>query len=269
MKKIFLYVSFFATALALSSYGVAESDHAISLRDGGLLSHTPSSPFHVSSPSAAECQPGVADIVVHDDGEAENGYGWNPQAVYGKIADPFAPPSYPATITTVCLALITNQATDVPLDFNLVVYKKAASGSPGTAMGTKSFTGNAVSIAGTPFAPSFEAFDISDLGVEITSGEVFVSVEWEPLPEHEGIFLAADESQSTPLAEGFAETEDEPWQPIQLHSNYSNYRAMFIRAVMPESQPTARPAVSVPTLGFWSVLLMIAVLGGAAVRRLM
>src|SRR5690625_6028070 len=110
MKKIFLYVSFFATALALSSYGVAESDHAISLRDGGLLSHTPSSPFHVSSPSAAECQPGVADIVVHDDGEAENGYCWNPQSVYGKIAEPFAPPRYPATITPACVALISNQS---------------------------------------------------------------------------------------------------------------------------------------------------------------
>lgn len=267
MKKTLLYVSFFATALALSSYGVAESDHATSLRDSGLLSHTPSSPFQVSSPSAAECQPGVADIVIHDDGEAENGYGWYPSAVYGKMADPFAPPSYPATITTVCLALATDRATDVPLDFNLAVYKKAAGGGPGAVMGTKSFTGNAVSISGTPFVPAFEAFDISDLGIEITSGEVFISVEWEPLPEHEGIYLAADESQSTPLAGGYLEAENEPWQPIgNLHSAY---RAMFIRAVMPESQPTARPAVSVPTLGFWSVLLMIAVLGGAAARRLM
>jgi|SRR5690625_1827326 len=267
MKKIFLYVSLFATALALSSYGVAESDHASSLRDSGLLSHTPNSPFQVSAPSAAECQPSVADIVVHDDGEAEDGYGWNPSAVYGKIADPFAPPSYPATITTVCLALITNQPSDVPLDFNLVVYKEAAGGGPGAVMGTKSFTGNAVRISGIPFVPAFEAFDISDLGIEITSGEVFVSVEWEPLPEHEGIYLAADESQSTPLAGGYMETENEPWQPSGAVQ--SGYRAMFIRAVMPESQPTARPAVSVPTLGFWSVLLMIAVLGGAAVRRLM
>src|SRR5699024_319016 len=156
------------------------------------------------------------------------------------------------------------QATDVPLDFYLVGYKKAAGGSPGTAMGTKSFTGNAVSIAEKPFVPSFYAFDISVHGVDITSGGVYVSAECELLPEHEGIFLAADESQSAPLAGGFAETEDEPWQPIQLHSNYSNYRAMFIRAVMPESQPAARPAVSVPTLGFWSVPLMIAVLNGAA-----
>src|SRR5690625_3293449 len=174
MKKIFLYVSFFATALALSSYGVAESDHAISLRDSGLLSHTPDSPFHVSSPSAAECQPGVADIVVHDDGEAEHGYGWNPQAVYGKRADPIAPPSNPATFSSVCLALIRRQATDVPLDFSLVVCKKAAGGSPGTAMCTNAFTGNAVSIAGTPFAPSFAVFVISDLGVEIARREVFV-----------------------------------------------------------------------------------------------
>src|SRR5690625_1890064 len=134
-------------------------------------------------------------------------------------------------------------------------------------MGTKSFTGDTGNIAGTTFAPSFEAFDNSALGVEITSGEVFVSVEWEPLPEHEGIYLAADESQSTPLAGGYMETENEPWQPSGAVQ--SGYRAMFIRAVMPESQPTARPAVSVPTLGFWSVLLMIAVLGGAAGRRLM
>src|SRR5690625_3002837 len=101
MKKIFLYVSVFATAVALSSSGVADAQHAISVGDGGLLSHTPSSPFHVSSRSAAACQPGVGDIVVHDDGEAENSYGWTPQAVCGKIADPLAPPSYPATITTV------------------------------------------------------------------------------------------------------------------------------------------------------------------------
>src|SRR5690625_5192397 len=104
-------------------------------------------------------------------------------------------------------------------------------------MGTKSFTGNAVSIAGTPFVPSFETFDISDLGIEITSGEVFVSVEWEPLPEHEGIFLAADESQSTPLAGGFAETEVEPWQPSGAVQR--GYRAMFIRAVMLGCQRTA------------------------------
>src|SRR5690625_7393305 len=123
-------------------------------------------------------------------------------------------------------------------------------------MGTKSFTGNAVSIAGTPFVPSFETFDISDLGIEITSGEVFVSVEWEPLPEHEGIFLAADESQSTPLAGGFAETEVEPWQPIQLHSNYSNDRAMIIRAVMPESDATPPHTLSLLTVGLCSALLM-------------
>lgn len=268
MKKILSYALLIAAAVSVSFSSVAGSGHSTSLLDSGLLTNTPDSPLQVSTPSAAECQPGVADIVVHDDGEAENGYGWNLPAVYGKFADPFEPASYPATITSVCLALVTSKASDQPLDFTLAVYEEDSGGGPGALLGAKDFTGNAVSIPGVPFQPAFEAFDISSLGIEITSGRVFISVEWEATAEHQDIYLAADQSSSTPLAGGYMESENEPWAPIE--QSHTEYRALFIRAVMPESQPAATPpAVPVPMLGLWSVLLMIVLLGGVAVRRLM
>jgi len=198
-------------------------------------------PFQVAAPAGTSCAPGTPDIVIHDDGSGENGYGWNPIANVGRIADKFVPVAYPATISTVCASFITNTGV-TSFNFNLVVYAAdGAGGEPGTVLGTKAFVGHPASIGGLPFTPTFEAFDISDLALNIAAGAVYISMEWDAAVEPGGVFLGSDESPGTPLNGGYMRADTDPWSTIQ--SNNPSYKAMLVRAVMPLAGPGA-PSVS-------------------------
>ena len=197
-------------------------------------------PFTVTAP-AGICDPGTADLVVHDDGSGENGYGWNAVANVGRIADKFTPATYPATISTVCAAFITNAGV-TSFNFNIVVYAAdGTGGAPGTQLGSKALVGHPASIGGLPFTPTFETFDISDLALNITSGDVYISIEWDAAVEPAGVYFGVDESTGTALNGGYMHANSDPWAPI-VDSN-AEYRAMLVRAVMPIAGPGA-PSLS-------------------------
>lgn len=187
----------------------------------------------------AACEPIVEHIVVHDDNEAENGLGWNASANVGRLADQFTPTQYPATIETVCLSFITNAGVS-SFDFTLNVYDDdGAGGAPGTLIAGKNLTVAPTPIAGLPFTPTFENFDISDLAVFIDSGSVYLSLEWNAATAPSGVYLSVDESPGTPYAGGFYGTNGGPWTPFEGDADFGETRALMVRATMPQAGPGA------------------------------
>lgn len=193
--------------------------------------------------TAAECDAGTPGIVIHDDGEAENGYGWNASANVGRYAEKYTPTLYPAKITTVCAAFITNAGV-ASFNADIVVYDDdGANGEPGTELGRMSFVVHPDPISGVPATPAFESFDLSSLNLQVADGSVYFSVEWDAATEPAGVFIATDESTSTPLQDGYSGANGDPWAAMGPGSDNPDYRALFIRPVMPPAGPGA-PAVA-------------------------
>jgi len=193
-------------------------------------------PFVVRVPEA-NCDPSDPDVVIHDDGVAENGYGWNASAGFARLADKFEPAAYPATISSVCFAFITNAGV-ASFNFEIAVYADdGAGGAPGTELGRLSAVGHPMSISGVPATPTFEQFDVSAMGLNIAAGSVYISAEWDAATAPSGVYLAADQSPTTPLNGGHLRAGTDPWTPIG--NSHAEYRAMFTRAVMPLAGPGA------------------------------
>ena len=197
-------------------------------------------PFSVTAPTA-NCDSATPDVIIHDDGVAENGYGWNASANVGRQGDKFTPLVYPATVGTVCMAFITNAGV-TSFNFDIAVYADDGSGgAPGTELGRMTFVGHPMNITGVPATPTFEAFDISSMALNIGSGSVYIATEWNAAVEPAGVFIAADQSTTTPLNGGYQRANADPWAPIV--STRADYRALFIRATMPSAGPGA-PSLS-------------------------
>ncbi len=201
---------------------------------------TPLRPFVVQAPQGSGCDAGTSGIIIHDDGEAENGYGWQATVTDGRFMELFTPPAYPANFSSVCFAWITNAG--IPsIDFDIVVYADDASGGPGTELGRLAVTGTVTSIGGVPFTPTFQSFDISAMNLSIASGNVFIGAEWHPDVEGGGLFIGADQSLTTPINGGYSWSNAGPWQPTE--TGQPSYRALTIRAVAGTAGPGA-PSVS-------------------------
>lgn len=201
-------------------------------------------PMRVTAITAG-CDSTDPDLIIHDDGQLENGYGYNANATEGYFVDRFTPAAYPATVTTVCVAFITN-AGIASLDIDLQVWADdGAGGTPGTLLGSKAVTVHPASIAGLPATAVFEEFDLSDLGIAVTSGSPYIGIR---APGMTGWFVASDESTSTPLGEGMTHANDDPWESIPAVPGatgpaWPNYRSLMVRAAMPAAGPGA------PSLG--------------------
>lgn len=165
---------------------------------------------------------------IYDDGTAENGYSGNPAVVSNfQGAQQFTPAAYPGTYDTVCLGLVSLGGPT--LNFNIEVHDDdGAGGTPGTMLGSV-----AASAAGIPggLPCAFYSFDITSMGLNITSGSVFIGVQWNPqtFPSR---FVCADESVTTPLHPGFANfNTGSGWQPFNDPALFPNYRALIVRAI--------------------------------------
>ena len=236
MRKIFV-----ALLALFASAGIANAASQGNSTDLSSTWSTQMQSVPVVVPAGSACGPGTPGIVIHDDGQAENGYGWNAAAgADARLADKFTPSSYPATISNVCMSFITNAGVST-LNFKVAVYDDdGAGGAPGTLLGSKSFVATPAAIAGLPFTPTFQSFDISDLALSIPSGNVYISANWDA-NVGVGVFLASDETPATPLADGYGYDSTAVWTP--LLTDRPNYRALMIRAVMPLAGPGA-PSVS-------------------------
>ena len=170
-------------------------------------------------------------IVIHDDGGIENGYSGNPALVTEvRFADKFTPSSYPATFTSVCLDFVIVAGGPPTYPIDVVVYDDdGAGGSPGTLLGelngqtatTHSFTGG-----GQP--PVWNSYDISSMGLNITSGSVYIGTRY--VPPANNVYTSADESGPVGFAGGYWWNDaDGVWS--QTQNAFGAYTSMFIRAV--------------------------------------
>ncbi len=184
----------------------------------------------------AQCAPGTPNLVVQDDGVAENGYGLGPGAQQGWYLLKFTPSIYPRSYSDVCFAFISAYPDETSLEFDLVVYDDdGADGRPGTLLGSRRVTTDGANLF--PEMPSvlqFVRFSLEPLDLEITAGSVYIGARWSPQEGSGELgqpdrFLAMDESPTTLLREGYAQINDSGWlrQGVEVHPFY---RSSFIRA---------------------------------------
>lgn len=178
-------------------------------------------PFSTKAILGAQCSGGQ----IHDDGVAENGYGWNASA-----GDPsafctkFIPTVYPYKFTKYCIALTRLSTGVANWNFKIVMWK-SVNGMPGPIMDSTSVTATAVPVWPTV---SFYDFVLPGTWAQVTGTDsVFIGISFAATTQT-GVFVASDESTSTPSWPGFATTAAGPWQnPTAL---WSGYRAFLQRA---------------------------------------
>ena len=206
-------------------------------------------PLFVPMPPAGviDCdnQPG---IIIHDDGGIENGYSGNPFLVSEvRFVDKFTPSSYPASFTSVCLDFVILSGGPATYPIDVVVFDDdGAGGSPGTLLGElNGQTATTHLFTGGGQAPIWNSYDISSMGLNITSGSVYIGTRY--VPPINNVFTSADESGSVGFAGGYWWNNfDGVWS--QTQNAFPGYHSMFIRAVQsgggtptPTPTPTATP----------------------------
>lgn len=184
----------------------------------------------------ALCAPGTPDLVVQDDGVAENGYGMGPNAQQGWYLLKFTPSIYPRAYSDACFAFISAYPDETSLEFDVVVYDDdGVDGRPGTLLGSRRVSTDGANLfPEMPSALRFVRFSLEPLDLNITSGSVYIGARWSPQEGHGELgqpdrFLAIDESPGTPLREGYVQVNDTGWlrQGVDAHPFY---RSSFIRA---------------------------------------
>lgn len=181
------------------------------------------------------CTGGVAA----DDGSIEQGYRIGASDV--RLVQRLVPPSYPTTLSRICTCWLTGSDPSA-MSFNFLIYDDdGENGSPGSFLGT---VPSSVSI-GSPTTAAFIGKDCTDLGLQFTSGGVYVGVQWDGVT-NEDLFACADETPATTLAQVYRSTDaGTSWQP--LADSFINNRAMMFRAEFtPETEPDP-----VPPAGPW------------------
>ncbi len=170
---------------------------------------------------------------IYDDGIAENGYSGNPATVDSvDNVMLFTPQSYPAGYETVCLALVSLGGPT--LDFKLTFWDNdGAAETPGTLLAETDILSVDDLPAGLP-CRMYEV-DISELGLVIPEGSVYIGARWSPMA-FPSRFLCSDETPATPLRAGFINFNlGDGWQ--QTQTVFPGYRAMRLRAVQDLTPP--------------------------------
>jgi len=190
------------------------------------------------------------DLIIQDDGTAENGYSANPVTVARAIlVDRYTPADYPAAVNSVCVAFITQTGGPTTHPFDVMVYAPdGPNNGPGTVIAAVPATAtNIPAIAGAPFPVVWQTVDLTAADIVVESGSVYIGVRFAPLPSSPpNVFVAADQSTDRPIgfAGGYFGTEPLAggainWQPTQ--GAYAQYRALFVR-------PSIGPAMQVVTV---------------------
>src|SRR4030095_6314031 len=198
-------------------------------------------------PEGIDCdnEPG---IIIHDDGGIENGYSGAPGRVTEvRFVDKFTPSSYPASFSSMCLDFVILAGGPGTYPVDLVVYDDdGADGSPGDLLGEiNGVTASTHLFSGGGQAPVWNSYDISSMGLNITSGSVYIGTRY--VPPANNVFTSADESGPVGFAGGYWWNNfDGVWS--QTQNAFPGYTSMFIRAVesgggggSPTPTPTGTP----------------------------
>ena len=179
----------------------------------------------ISFPTVVDAGPQCSGGQIHDDGVAENGYGWNATAGNPSgFCTKFIPTVYPYKFTKYCIAL-TRLATGVPnWTFTLVMWK-SVNGMPGPIMDSTTVTAS-----GLPTWPTVTFFDfqLPNTWAQVTGTDsVFIGMLTNPVTMT-GVFVSSDESATTPIWPAWATTAAGPWQSPAV--SWAGYRAFLQRA---------------------------------------
>ena len=212
MNKLFKIFTFVFALSFIIGMNVNAQD-AISLNPNSL-------PIHSNNDFGVNCSGGH----IHDDGVAENGYGWNPSAGNPSgFATKFVPTTYPYKFTKFCVAW--TRVASGPANHTFTIYQwQSVGGLPGPVM--DSIVVTAVGVPTWTTVTIFD-FDLPSTWAQVTSGDVYIGVMWNPVTVS-GIYVGADQSTTTPLWPGYAKTATAAWAPIQTF--FSGYRALLTRA---------------------------------------
>ena len=224
--------------------------------------------FPNHQPSGIDCntEPG---IVIHDDGTIENGYSGNPAGGVTEVrfVDKFTPTSYPKTYSSVCLDFVTLAGGPPVYNVDIVVYDDdGAGGSPGTLLGSLNAQPATTHIFAAGQMPIWNSYNISGLGLNITSGSVYIGARWMP-PAPTNVYMSADQTGAVGFAGGYWWNNNaNAWATIQ--TAFPAYHACMIRPVEGPAgpTPTASPsATATATATPCTAQYTVAQIGGAIV----
>ncbi|HXU31707.1 MAG TPA: hypothetical protein VN851_14125 [Thermoanaerobaculia bacterium] len=207
-------------ALTLLGLGVA-----ILLSSTGVFAQTNVfrfSDLQGGSPIEPQAGPTCSGGSAADDGSIEEGYRVGAPDV--RIVQRLLPPNYPSILSRVCTCWLTGTDPSA-MSFNFMVYDDdGPSGTPGTFLGSVPSTVN----IGAPFSSAFVGESCTSLGIHLASGGAYVGVQWNGVA-NEDLFICADESPSTPLAQVYQSTSGgNSWNPIT--DFFEADRALMVRA---------------------------------------
>src|SRR4029453_5433780 len=202
-----------------------------------------------NTPLGIDCnaEPG---IIIHDDGLIDNGYSGNPALVTEvRFVDKFTPTSYPATFSSVCIDFVTLSGGPPTYPVDIVVYDDdGAGGAPGTFLGSVNAQPATTHVFVAGGTPTWNSYNIAGLGLNITSGSVYIGARWMP-PTPVNVYISADQTGAVGFAGGYWwNNNDGVWATIQ--TAFAAYHSCMIRAVQGPAgpTPTASPsATSTPT----------------------
>jgi YVTN family beta-propeller protein len=252
-----LYAAGLVLALAVTSSAAAEDNAAAELSQSApaqapatadnLLNHVapqgakPAQPRSVAPQQASgiDCD-NAPGIVIHDDGTVEQRYSAPATVTKVIFADKFTPTNYPNSYTDVCLDFVTLAGGPETWPIDIVVYADdGPDGSPGTLLGTlPNLTATTHIFSPDHELPIWNSYDISSLGLNVTSGSVYIGAQWAPTGPP-NVYLS-DDINSLIFGGGYWwNNADQVWVPIQ--NSFSDYRSMLIRAVQAVPGPTPTP----------------------------
>lgn len=146
-------------------------------------------------PSGIDCdnEPG---IVIHDDGEIDNGYS-GAQGVVTTVtfADKFTPAAYPSIYPAVCLDFITFPGGPTSYPIEVVVFDDdGPGGSAGTELGSLPVTASVHEVPSVPATPAWNSFDITALPIIVNDGSVYIGARYAVPATGDNVFMSADEN---------------------------------------------------------------------------
>jgi len=153
----------------------------------------------IRASETAGCDAGTPGIQIQDDGIPDDGYTEvSFDVVYERVAyvQPFTPDSYPALVSSVCVAFLSNgPATQ---DFEVLVYDDTGpAGTPGNLIASVPATATGIPANGAAFV----RVDLGGYAISVASGNAYIGVAFDPLAPG-NVFMAADTS-GAPNPDGY------------------------------------------------------------------
>lgn len=162
-------------------------------------------------------------LIIHDDGEIDNGYSGNPDVVSQvTVVEGFVPDEQ-SQLGTVCVSLLS-LGPDT-LNFELVVFDSdGPGGAPGTELAAVNATATGIP-SGIPDTPVWYTVDLTDQDIVVESGRVFIGLRWTPSTPN--VFVASDEEG--PGADiGYFRGDSNAWDQLGVDV-FPDYSALFVR----------------------------------------